>query len=81
MTDGGGPTEPAACGPVTGEAIDGNVDDLPVSGLGLALVAAAASRWGYGDAGSGRTVWAEALLAGSRHERSLHALPSAQVHR
>ena len=31
-----------------------------MSGLGLALVAAAASRWGYGDAGSGRTVWAEA---------------------
>jgi anti-sigma regulatory factor (Ser/Thr protein kinase) len=60
VTDAGGPTEPAAGVPVTGEASDGDVDDLPVCGLGLALVAAAASRWGYGDAGSGRTVWAEA---------------------
>ena len=31
-----------------------------MSGLGLALVAAAASRWGYTATGSGRTVWAEA---------------------
>jgi len=31
-----------------------------VCGLGLALVAAAASCWGYSEAGVGRTVWAEA---------------------
>jgi len=60
VTDAGGPTEPAAGFPVTDDASDGDVDDLPVSGLGLALVAAAASRWGYSDAGFGRTVWAEA---------------------
>jgi serine/threonine-protein kinase RsbW len=64
VTDAGGPTEPAAGVPVTDEAADeageGDAGDLPVSGLGLALVAAAASRWGYTAAGSGRTVWAEA---------------------
>ena len=60
VTDAGGPTEPAAGVPVTGETIDGDVDDLPVCGLGLALVAAAASRWGCSKLGSGRTVWAEA---------------------
>ena len=37
-----------------------DVDDLPVCGLGLALVAASASCWGYHEAGPGRTVWAEA---------------------
>jgi anti-sigma regulatory factor (Ser/Thr protein kinase) len=60
VTDAGSPTEPAAGFPVTDEASGGYVGDLPVSGLGLALVAAAASRWGYSDAGCGRTVWAEA---------------------
>jgi anti-sigma regulatory factor (Ser/Thr protein kinase) len=60
VTDAGGPTEPAAGVPVADEAGDGDVGDLPVSGLGLALVAAAASRWGHTAAGSGRTVWAEA---------------------
>jgi hypothetical protein len=58
VTDAGGPTEPAAGTPVTGEP--GDIGDLPVSGLGLALVAACASDWGFGDAGPGRTVWAEA---------------------
>ena len=53
VTDAGGPTEPAAGVPVTDEAGDGDVGDLPVSGLGLALVAAAASRWGYTAAGRG----------------------------
>jgi anti-sigma regulatory factor (Ser/Thr protein kinase) len=60
VTDAGAPTEPAPGVPVTDEASDGDVGDLPVSGLGLALVAAAASHWGYSNAGSGRTVWAEA---------------------
>jgi hypothetical protein len=60
VTDAGGPTEPAAGVPVTGETGDEDVDDLPVHGLGLALVAAAAGCWGYHDTGSGRTVWAEA---------------------
>ena len=60
VTDAGGPTEPAAGAPVSDEASEGAVDDLPVCGLGLALVAAAASCWGYSDAGAGRTVWAEA---------------------
>ena len=60
VTDEGGPTEPAAGAPVTDGAGDGKIADLPTCGLGLALVAGAASRWGYTDAGSGRTVWAEA---------------------
>jgi hypothetical protein len=60
VTDAGGPTEPAAGVPVSDEASEGAVDDLPVCGLGLALVAAAANCWGYSDAGAGRTVWAEA---------------------
>lgn len=60
VTDAGGPTEPAAGPPVSDEASAGAVDDLPVRGLGLALVAAAASCWGYSDTGTGRTVWAEA---------------------
>jgi anti-sigma regulatory factor (Ser/Thr protein kinase) len=59
VTDEGGPTEPAAGAPVTNGIGDGEIDDLPTCGLGLALVAGAASRWGYTDAGSGRTVWAE----------------------
>jgi anti-sigma regulatory factor (Ser/Thr protein kinase) len=58
VTDAGGPTEPRAGGPVCDEPDD--VDLLPVSGLGLALVAARASQWGFTDAGAGRTVWAEA---------------------
>jgi hypothetical protein len=58
VTDAGGPTEPRAGGPVADEP--GNVVDLPVSGLGLALVAARASQGGFSDAGAGRTVWAEA---------------------
>ena len=60
VTDAGGPTKPAAGAPVSDEASEGAVDDLPVCGLGLALVAAAASCWGYSEAGVGRTVWAEA---------------------
>ena len=60
VTDAGGPTEPAAGAPVTDGVGDDEIDDLPTCGLGLALVAGAASRWGYTDAGSGRTVWAEA---------------------
>ena len=58
VTDAGGPTEPRASGPVSDQADD--VDLLPVSGLGLALVTARASQWGFSDAGAGRTVWAEA---------------------
>jgi anti-sigma regulatory factor (Ser/Thr protein kinase) len=60
VTDAGGPTEPAAGAPVAAETADEDVDGLPVCGLGLALVAATASCWGYYDTGSGRTVWAEA---------------------
>ncbi|HEY0717390.1 MAG TPA: ATP-binding protein [Streptosporangiaceae bacterium] len=60
VTDTGGPTEPAAGAPVGAEAAEDDVDDLPVCGLGLALVAASASCWGYYHAGPGRTVWAEA---------------------
>src|SRR6201996_6613236 len=47
VTDAGGPTEPAAGAPVTAEPGDEDVDDLPVCGLGLALVAATATCWGY----------------------------------
>jgi anti-sigma regulatory factor (Ser/Thr protein kinase) len=60
ITDAGGPTEPAAGSPVDADVVDEDVDGLPVGGLGLALVAASASCWGYYDAGPGRTVWAEA---------------------
>jgi anti-sigma regulatory factor (Ser/Thr protein kinase) len=60
VTDSGGPTEPAAGSPVEADPVDEDVDDLPVCGLGLALVAASASCWGYYDEGPGRTVWAEA---------------------
>ena len=60
VTDAGGPTEPAAGAPVSAGAGEDDVDDLPVCGLGLALVAASASCWGYYDSGPGRTVWAEA---------------------
>ena len=60
VTDAGGPTKPAAGAPVTDGVSDDEIGDLPTCGLGLALVAGAASRWGYTDVGSGRTVWAEA---------------------
>jgi anti-sigma regulatory factor (Ser/Thr protein kinase) len=61
VTDAGGPTEPAVGAPVDAEAADEDVDGLPVCGLGLALVAASASCWGYYySASPGRTVWAEA---------------------
>jgi anti-sigma regulatory factor (Ser/Thr protein kinase) len=62
VTDAGGPPEPAAGAPVEAEPGDPDLDfdDLPVCGLGLALVAATANCWGYYDAGPGRTVWAEA---------------------
>jgi anti-sigma regulatory factor (Ser/Thr protein kinase) len=60
VTDAGGPTEPAAGAPVEATATDEAMDDLPVCGLGLAVVAASTSRWGWYDAGPGRTVWAEA---------------------
>jgi anti-sigma regulatory factor (Ser/Thr protein kinase) len=60
VTDAGGPTEPAAGATVAAGPGDADVDDLPVCGLGRALVAATASSWGYHDAGPGRTVWAEA---------------------
>jgi anti-sigma regulatory factor (Ser/Thr protein kinase) len=63
VTDAGGPTEPAAGTPVDGTQVDLDdldVDELPVCGLGLALVAATASCWGYYETGVGRTVWAEA---------------------
>jgi len=60
VTDAGGPTKPAAGAPVTDGVSDDEIDGLPTCGLGLALVAGAASCWGYTDSGSGRTVWAEA---------------------
>jgi anti-sigma regulatory factor (Ser/Thr protein kinase) len=62
VTDAGGPTEPAAGAPVEADPdeVDLDFDELPVCGLGLALVEATASSWGYHDAGPGRTVWAEA---------------------
>ncbi len=58
VTDAGGPTKPAAGSPVSDDLA--KLGDLPVSGLGLALVAACASDWGFSDAAPGRTVWAEA---------------------
>ena len=75
VTDAGGPTEPAAGSPVDADAGDEDVDGLPVCGLGLALVAASTSCWGYYDAGPGRTVWAEAswpvaVLAAHRAPRA-----------
>ena len=61
VTDAGGPTEPAAGPPVDADTVnEDDVDDLPVCGLGLALVAASASCWGHHETGPGRTVWAEA---------------------
>jgi anti-sigma regulatory factor (Ser/Thr protein kinase) len=60
VTDAGSPTEPAAGTPVDAGAAGEDVGGLPVCGMGLALVAASASRWGYYSAGPGRTVWAEA---------------------
>jgi serine/threonine-protein kinase RsbW len=50
VTDQGGPSLPAA----------GHLDLMAEGGRGLAMVAACTSRWGYIDAYSGRTVWAEA---------------------
>jgi len=63
VTDAGGPTEPAVGAAVrddTADIGDLPVAGLPVSGLGLALVAACASDWGFAESGPGRTVWAEA---------------------
>jgi anti-sigma regulatory factor (Ser/Thr protein kinase) len=87
VTDAGGPTEPAAGAPVEAEPGDPDLDfdDLPVCGLGLALVAATASCWGYYDAGPGRTVWAEACwpvpvtardTGAARRDFPEHAAPS-----
>jgi anti-sigma regulatory factor (Ser/Thr protein kinase) len=75
VTDAGGPTEPAAGAPVDAEPCDEDVDELPVCGLGLALVAGTASCWGYYQNGPGRTVWAEAcwpvaVLAAHRPPRA-----------
>ncbi len=58
VTDAGGPTEPAVGTPVGDDTAD--IGDLPVCGLGLAVVAACASDWGFAGSGPGRTVWAEA---------------------
>ena len=60
VTDSGGPTEPATGAPVSADSRDDDITGLPTRGLGLALVAAVASRWGYRITGPGRTVWAEA---------------------
>jgi anti-sigma regulatory factor (Ser/Thr protein kinase) len=87
VTDAGGPTEPAAGAPVEAEPGDADLDfdELPVCGLGLALVAATASGWGYHDAGPGRTVWAEAYwpvpvaaseTGAARRDFPEHAAPS-----
>jgi anti-sigma regulatory factor (Ser/Thr protein kinase) len=87
VTDAGGPTEPAAGAPVDAEPgdLDLDFDDLPVCGLGLALVAATASCWGYYDEGPGRTVWAEAYwpvaveareTGAARRDFPEHAAPS-----
>lgn len=54
VTDAGGATEPTP-----GRSRRGAAEDLAEGGRGLALVAAYTSRWGYQDAGPGRTVWAE----------------------
>ncbi|MGD0556191.1 MAG: ATP-binding protein [Streptosporangiaceae bacterium] len=67
VTDGGGDGEPRVR-PVE-RRFDGllkypsDVSDLAEGGRGLSLVAALTSRWGHfpaGQAGGGRTVWAEA---------------------
>jgi serine/threonine-protein kinase RsbW len=50
VTDAGGPSVPAV----------GGLDLMAEGGRGLAMVAACTSRWGFLDAGPGRTVWAEA---------------------
>jgi anti-sigma regulatory factor (Ser/Thr protein kinase) len=85
VTDAGGPTEPAAGATVDAEPGDAGVDELPVCGLGLALVAATASSWGYHDAGPGRTVWAEVCwpvpvgdheTGAARRDFPEHAAPS-----
>jgi anti-sigma regulatory factor (Ser/Thr protein kinase) len=44
-------------------SIRGGSDELPMSGLGLVLVATLAKEWGSTRTGSGRRVWAE--LSGS----------------
>jgi len=85
VTDAGGPTEPAAGATVDADPDDTDFDELPVCGLGLALVAATASAWGYHDAGPGRTVWAEASwpvpvpaneTGAARRDFPEHAAPS-----
>lgn len=50
VTDDGGASVPVA----------GDLDLMAEGGRGLAMVVACTSRWGYTDADSGRTVWAEA---------------------
>jgi serine/threonine-protein kinase RsbW len=50
VTDDGGPSVPEPRIP----------DPMAEGGRGLAMVAACTSRWGYGEAYPGRTVWAEA---------------------
>ncbi|MGE5290246.1 MAG: ATP-binding protein [Micromonosporaceae bacterium] len=54
VTDAGGSTVPVARTPAVGR-----IEELEAGGLGLAVVAARASRWGYSCATPGRTVWAE----------------------
>jgi anti-sigma regulatory factor (Ser/Thr protein kinase) len=87
VTDAGGPTEPSAGAPVDAEPGDPDLDfdELPVCGLGLALVAATATCWGYYQAGPGRTVWAEACwpvpvaardAGAARRDFPEHAAPS-----
>jgi anti-sigma regulatory factor (Ser/Thr protein kinase) len=49
VTDDGGASVP----------VPGALDLMAEGGRGLAMVAACTSRWGYTDARSGRTVWAE----------------------
>lgn len=58
VTDDGGPSFPVlgSLDPLDPMA----VDPMAEGGRGLALVAACTSRWGYADARSGLTVWAEA---------------------
>jgi hypothetical protein len=83
VTDAGGPSEPEAGAPVVAEAGHEDVDKLPVCGLGLALVAATASCWGYYDTGSGRTVWAEASwpIAVPSDLRTAHRPPRGAAQR
>ncbi len=57
VTDAGAATVPA----VKAHSIDhiDHIDELEPGGLGLAVVAARASRWGYCGSSPCRTVWAE----------------------